>query len=135
LFIFVGNRHSVLFLSPLGGALSEYINHLHCLSGAVLAQLSTDMPLGSKLTPPGGHNFTLNYIRKTSNDFLYWTANENLTKLDRKKSRCGPLPKLFKRSDWLVTWSNNSFSKCNFQKSSRLKLHGQEISYLANNTI
>jgi len=31
-----------------------------------------------------GHNFTLNYIRKTSNDFLSWTANGNLTKLNRK---------------------------------------------------
>jgi len=28
------------------------------------------MPLGSKLTLPRGHNFTLNYLRKTANDSL-----------------------------------------------------------------
>jgi len=33
------------------------------------------IPLGSKLTPHRGHNFTLNYIRKASNDFFSWTAN------------------------------------------------------------
>jgi len=30
-----------MFVRPLGGALSEYINHLHHSSGALLAQLPT----------------------------------------------------------------------------------------------
>jgi len=40
-------------------------------------------PWGQNWPRPGGHNFTLNYIMKTSNNFLSWTANGNLTKLDR----------------------------------------------------
>jgi len=32
---------------------------------------------------PVGHNFTLNYIMKSSNDIFSWTANGNLTKLNR----------------------------------------------------
>jgi len=44
---------------------------------------------------PGSHNFTLNYIRKTSNDFLSWTADGNLTKLNRN----GP---------WVVLYQNCS---------------------------
>jgi len=35
-------------------------------------------PNGQDWPRPWGHNFTLNYIRKTSNDFLSWTANWNL---------------------------------------------------------
>jgi len=31
-------------------------------------------PWGQNWPRPVGHNFTLNYIRKTSNDFLSWTA-------------------------------------------------------------
>ena len=37
------------------------------------------MPLGSKLTGPRGSQFTLNYIRKSSNDMFSLTANGNLT--------------------------------------------------------
>jgi len=40
-------------------------------------------PCGQKWPCPGVHNFTLNFIRKTSNDFLSWTANGKLTKLNR----------------------------------------------------
>jgi len=29
-------------------------------------------PWGQNWPRPGGHNFTLNYIRKTSNNFFYW---------------------------------------------------------------
>ena len=51
-----------------------------------------------KIDPaPGDHNFTLNYMRKTSNDFLSWTANRNLTKLIRN----GP---------WVVPYQNCSVS-------------------------
>jgi len=38
-------------------------------------------PLGQNWPRPGGHNFTLNYIRKTANNFFSWTANGNFTKL------------------------------------------------------
>jgi len=41
------------------------------------------LPKLFKLCPWGGHNFTLNYIRKTSNDIYSWTTNGNLTKLHR----------------------------------------------------
>jgi len=87
-------------------------------------------PWGQNWPPPGGHSFTLNYIRKTSNDFLSWIANGNLTKLNRK----GPWVVLYQNCsngfDWLhksVTRSIYRFLKCNFQKSSCLKLQGPEL--------
>ena len=40
-------------------------------------------PCGQNWPRPGCHNFTLNYIRTTLNDFFSWTANMNLTKLKR----------------------------------------------------
>jgi len=50
---------------------------------------------------PGGHNFTLNYIRKISNDFLSWTSYGNFTKLNSN----GPCVVLYQNclngSDWL----------------------------------
>jgi len=52
-------------------------------------------PWGQNWLHPEGHNFTLNYIRKTSNDFFAWTANGNLTKLNRN----GP---------WVVLYQNCS---------------------------
>jgi len=39
------------------------------------------MPLGSKLNAPRGSNFTLNYIKKTLNNFFSLATNGNLTKL------------------------------------------------------
>jgi len=50
-------------------------------------------PWGHNWPRPGGHNFTLNYIGKTSNDFFSWTAYGNLTKLN------GNVP-------WLVPYRN-----------------------------
>jgi len=93
-----------------------------------------DWPLsvvvGQNWPCPGGHNFTLNYIRKTSNDFLSWTANGNLTKLNRN----GPWVVLYKNcsngSDWLHK-KVTGFSICNFQTSSSMKLQCPELSYLA----
>jgi len=42
------------------------------------------MPLRSKLTPAQGHNFTLSYIMKTSNDFSCTAdSHQHLTKLNR----------------------------------------------------
>jgi len=64
------------------------------------------MPLGSKLTPPRGHNLTLNYIRQSSNDFFSWTANGNLTKLNRN----GPWVVLYKNC------SNGCISRSRGQK-------------------
>jgi len=54
---------------------------------------------------PGGHNFTLNYRRKTSfsNYFLSWTTYGNLTKLSRNNP-CSPT-KLLKWF-WLVARKN-----------------------------
>jgi len=52
-------------------------------------------PLGQNWPRPGGHNFTLNYIRESSNYIFSWTANGNLTKLNRN----GP---------WVVSYQNCS---------------------------
>jgi len=89
------------------------------LSRGPLPKLFKLCPFGQNWPRPGGHNFTLNYIRKSSNDIFSWTAIGNLTKLNREWSLGGPLPKLFKWF-WLVAYVghgvNNRFSKCNFQK-------------------
>jgi len=50
---------------------------------------------------PGGHNFTLNYIRKTANDFFSWTANGNFTKLNRNGPWVVPYQNYSNGSDWL----------------------------------
>ena len=47
----------------------------------------------------GGHNFTLNYIRKTSNDFLLNRLWE-FYQTQQEWSLGGPLPKLFKLFKW-----------------------------------
>jgi len=52
-------------------------------------------PCGQNWPRPECHNFTLNYIRTTLNDFFSWTANRNLTKLNR----IGP---------WVVPYQNCS---------------------------
>jgi len=50
---------------------------------------------------PGGHNFKLNNIRKTSNDFFSWTANGNFTKLNRNDLWVAPFQNYSNGSDWL----------------------------------
>jgi len=93
-------------------------------------------PWGQNWPRPGGHNFTLNYIRKTSNDIFSWTTNGNLTKLHRNDPWVVPYKICSNRSSWLhkyVTGSINRFLKYNFQKSS--KQQGQELSYLVNSII
>ena len=56
---------------------------------------------GQNWPRPGRHNFTLNYIRKSSNNIFSWTANGNFTKLHRNDpSSRGPLLKLFKLCPW-----------------------------------
>jgi len=90
-------------------------------------------PWGQNWPRPGGHSFTLIYIRKTSNDNFSLTTNGNLTKLHRNDPWVVPYQSCSNRSSWLhklVTGSINRFLKWNFQKSSCLKLHGPELSYL-----
>jgi len=72
-------------------------------------------PWGQNWPRPGGHNLTLNYIRKTANDFFSWTANGNFTKLNRNGPWVVPYRNYSNGSDWLG--SKTRFSKCNFQKS------------------
>jgi len=89
-------------------------------------------PWGQNWPCPGGHKFTLNYIRKSSNDFFSWTTNGNLTKLHRNDPWMVPYQSCSNRSSWLQKWvmgSINRFLKWNFQKSSCLKLQGSELSY------
>jgi len=51
---------------------------------------------------PWGHNFTLNFIRKTSNfDFFSWTADGNLTKLNRYDPSVIPYQSRWNGSDWM----------------------------------
>jgi len=75
-------------------AQSFYIWYI-TLSRGPLPKLFKLCPWGQNWHSPGGHSFTLNYMRKTSNDFLSWTANGNLTKLNSK----GP---------WVVLYQNCS---------------------------
>ena len=58
-------------------------------------------PWGQNWPRSGGHNFTLNYIMKTSNDFFFWTANGNLTTLDRNGPWLVPYQNCSNGSDWL----------------------------------
>jgi len=58
-------------------------------------------PWGQNWPCPGGHNFTLNYIRKTSNDFLSWTAFCNLTKLNKNDPWVVLYQNCSNGSDWL----------------------------------
>ena len=70
-------------------------------SRSPLPKLFKLYPWGQSWPRPGGHNFTLNYIRKSSNDIFSWTAISNLTKLNRN----GPWVVLYQNcsngSDWL----------------------------------
>jgi len=61
---------------------SFYILYIASSRGP-LPKLFKLWPLGQNWPHPWGHNFTLNYIRKSLND-ISWTANGNFTKLDRK---------------------------------------------------
>jgi len=47
------------------------------------------------------HNFTLNYIRKSSNDIFSWTAYGNLTKLNMNGPWVVPYQNCSNGSDWL----------------------------------
>ena len=59
-------------------------------------------PRGQNWPCPRGHNFTLNYIRKTANDFFFfWTANGNFTKLNRNGLWVVPYQNCSNGSDWL----------------------------------
>jgi len=56
-------------------------------------------PWGQNWPCLGGHNFTLNYIRKSSNNIFSWTAN--LTKLNRNGPWLVPYQNCSNGSDWL----------------------------------
>jgi len=102
-------------------------------SGGLLQKVSKISSCGQNWPRTGGHNFTLNYIRKTANDFFSWTSSGNFTKLDRNGCWVALYNNCSTGSDWLHKWvmgSTNRFLKCNFQKSSGLKLQGPELLYL-----
>jgi len=69
------------------------------------------------------------YLNLFSSETAHWI----LTKLHRNDPWVVPYQSCSNGSDWLyksVTGSENRFSKCNFQKSSCLKLQCTELSYL-----
>ena len=70
-------------------------------SGGPLPKLFKLCPWGQNWARPRGHNFTLNYIRKTANDFFSWTANGNLTKLNRNGPWVVPYRNCSNGYDWL----------------------------------
>jgi len=75
----------------LQGSELLYLVHNITSSRGPLPKLLKLCPWGQNWPRPGGHNFTLNYIRKTSNDFLSWTAYGNLTKLHRNDPGWSPI--------------------------------------------
>ena len=70
-------------------------------SRSPLPKLFKLCPWGQNWPRPGGHNFTLNYIWKTANDFFSWTANGNLTKVTRNGPCVVPYRNCLNGSDWL----------------------------------
>jgi len=58
-------------------------------------------PCGQNWPRPGGHYFTLIYIRKTSNDIFSLTTNGNLTKLHRNDPWVVSYQNCSNRSSWL----------------------------------
>jgi len=70
-------------------------------SRGTLPKLFKLCPWGKNWPCPGGHNFTLNYLRKTLNDFLSWTAYGILTKLNRNGPWVVPYKNCSNGSDWL----------------------------------
>jgi len=79
------------------------------------------MPQGSKLTTPRAHNFTLNYIRKSSNVVFSWTADGNFTKLNRNGLWVVPYHSSSNGSDWLHMYVKGS--KIGFQNYKALSFH------------
>ena len=71
------------------------------LSGGPLPKFFKLCPWGKNWPHPWGHNFTLNYIRKSLNDIFSWTANGNLTKLNRNGLCLIPYQTFSNCSDWL----------------------------------
>jgi len=97
-----------------GPELSYLVYNIIYRSSTKVVQI---MSLVLKLTPPQGHNFTLNYIRKTSNNVFYWTTLMGNVKLtssleplmgiwpNSTRMIPGPLLKLLKWF-WLVARKN-----------------------------
>jgi len=94
--------------------------HIRCIASSrgPLPKVFKLCPWGQTWPHPVGHNFTLNYIRKTSNNFLSWTADGNLTKLDRNRPCAVPYQNCSNGSDWLpkqVTGSKIGFQNAIFK--------------------
>jgi len=70
------------------------------LSRGLIPKLFKLSPWGQNWPRLGSLNFTLKYIRKTSNNFFSWTANGNLTK--QECSLGGPFQNCSNDSDWLL---------------------------------
>jgi len=86
---------------------------------------------GQNWPRPWGHNFTLNYIRKSSNGIFSSTANGNLSKLNRNGPWWSPTKIVQIVLIGCICRSRgqkNRFSKCNFQISSCLKLQSPKVS-------
>ena len=129
---------NAIFKNPVGNCKAQsFLIWYITSSRGPLPKLFKLCPWGQNWPRPGGHNFTWNYIWKTSNDFFYWTTNGNLTKLNRNGPWVVPYRNCSNGSDWLhkyVTGSTIRFSKYNLQKAC-LKLQGAELSYLMYNII
>ena len=67
-------------------------------------------PLGQNWPRSGGHNFTLNYIRKTSNDIFSWTLNyiRKTSKDIFSWTTNGNLTKLHRNDLWVVLYQSCS---------------------------
>jgi len=91
---------------------------------------------GVKIDPAGGGVTIVHWIelyKKNLNDFFSWTANGNLTKLNKNDPWIVPYQFFLNGSDWLHKFVKESKKK-DFQKSC-LKLPGPELSYLVYNII
>ena len=81
-------------------AQSFYIWYIASSRGP-LPKLFKLCPWGQNWPRPGDHNFTLNYIRKSSVIIFSWTVNGNLTKLNRNGPWVVPYQNCSNGSDWL----------------------------------
>jgi len=70
-------------------------------SRGLLQKLFKLCPWGQNWPRPGGHNFTLIYIRKSANDIFSLITNGNLTKLHRNNPWVVPYQSCSHHSSWL----------------------------------
>ena len=77
--------------------------HMWCIapSRSPLPKLFKLWSWGQNWPRPGGHNLTLNYIRKCSNGIFFWIAYGNVTKLNRNGPWVVSYQQCSNGSDWL----------------------------------